>query len=267
MSEIKWPHNPHPRDIPVIAEDHARRWIIQSSRNDRLDQVEAWPIVTVAYAYGIPGIAFGRSLAKRLGFDSWDQGRVNEVARRINRDAPSAHRPDTRLRSAIDNFLLSAWPHSSEQSNTHAEHIRQVVESITRRGHAVIVGRGARLVVNPSPALHARLVAPVASRIQWVSTSNRISLEAAEKLVTAGDKKQATLLQGSSGHAIDDPTYCDLIVNIDSFDQQRATGLIQMAYLAKFGKLPAPAVLRHEPRLSPIVYLQPPIEAEQDGAN
>jgi hypothetical protein len=40
-----------------------------------------------------------------------------------------------------------------------------------------------------------------------------------------------------------------------------------MAYLAKFGKLPLPTLSRHTPRLSPIVYLQPPIEAERDGVN
>jgi len=267
MSEIKWPHNPHPRDITAIAQDHEKRWLIQSQRYGRLAPIDTWPVITVAYDYGIPGIAFGRSLAKRLGFTSWDRERVTDVARRLNREPAAIWRSESRLRSAIDDFLFSVWPHPGERSEAHAVHIHRVIENITRRGHAVIVGRGARLMVDPCPALHVRLVAPTALRSQWVSTSNRISRAAAQKLVVAADKKQAALVQGSSGHAIDDPTYYDLVVNIASFEQERAAGLLQMAYLAKFGKLPTPRVPRDVPLLAPIVYLQPPIEIELDGVN
>jgi hypothetical protein len=87
---------------------------------------------------------------------------------------------------------------------------------------------------------------------------NRIDIEAAQKRLIQGDKKHAAVEHRVVKRDKDNPTCYDLVINMATFDNERAVGLVLMAYLAKFGKLPASAPSHAEPFLSPIVHLQLP---------
>ncbi len=206
-----------------MVEDQARRWTLKQQK--RWDPVAGtWPVVTLSREAGDQGPALGRNLAEWLGFSYWDRALVVELARLLNADRAPSIMLDQRTRGAIEAFLDSSVPNQGGTSADYADRIHLVVDSIARRGGAVIVGRGAEFLVDPRYALRACLVAP--------------------------------LELNPPGRKVGAPADFDVVVNSGTYERERAASLVLMAYLAKFGDWPmtAPSLLhRRRMGLGPVL--------------
>jgi hypothetical protein len=204
-----WPHLRHPREVGAMVEAEARGWTMrQHARWDPV--VGAWPVVTISREVGDQAPALARSLAERLGFSYWDRQLVVELARLLNADTQADIVLDERARDAIEAFLGNTAPGQRVVSTDYAGRVRLVVDSITRRGGAVIVGRGAHFLVTSRQALRVHLVSPFESH--------------------------------ALGSEVGTPADFDVIVNSGTYERERATSLVLMAYLAKFGDWPMTAL-------------------------
>ncbi len=238
MTELKWPHLPHPRDVGGIVEAQVRRWALNKQNRPRETLLEEWPVMTISRECGTRGTALGRRVAERLGFSCWDSEIVTEIARLLHTDETAIAAFDERTRGAIEDLIGTSLFNQDIISADYADHVRRIIDSIARRGRAVIVGRGAQFLVDPSQALRVRLVAPFEHRVREVEKLEGISLQEAKRIVESGDKERAAFVHHATGQNVADPAQYDVVINTKIYTGERADALVLMAYLSKFGELP-----------------------------
>lgn len=200
-----------------------------------------WPVVTISRESGSLGLALGRRVAARLGFAFWDQEIVAAVAEKLHIDSDEALSLDERAPDRLEVVLTALKVARGSRSMDYCEQLRIVLSSIGHHGSAVIVGRGAHCVILPTHALRVRLVAPVTQRVIDHARSWEIPEEVAAEEVAAGDKRRADFVSRTFHADVTAPTDYDLVINVGTYTPLRAESLVVMAYLAKFGELPAEA--------------------------
>ena len=75
----------------------------------------------------------------------------------------------------------------------YADRVRIILDSIVHRGGAVIVGRGAQLLVNSGHALRVDFVAPFVPGACELGTHKRTAFVTARRLILSGDRERALL--------------------------------------------------------------------------
>ena len=238
MPELKWPHLPHPRDVGAIVDAQVRRWALSKRNRPREASLEAWPVVTISRECGTQGTALARRVAEQLGFSCWDSEIVTEIARLLHTDETTIAAYDERTRAALEDLIGTSLFHQDITSVDYSDRVRRIIDSIARRGRAVIVGRGAQFQVNPKHALRVRLVAPFEHRARVVETLKKISFDEAKRIVESDDKKRAAFVHDATGKNVADPAQYDVVINTKIYAGERAEALVLMAYLSKFGELP-----------------------------
>lgn len=225
MPGLMWPHLRHPREVAAMVEEQASRWTMKDGRWEPV--LGRWPVVTLSCEADDQGQALGRSLAALLGFSYWDRALVIELVRLLNPEGAPVSIRTERTRAGVEAFLGSFAASRRVISVDDVDRTRLVIDSILRRGGAVLAGRGAQFLVPPRQALRVRLVAPTELR--------------------------------PSGGAVGDAANFDVVLNGGTYDPECALGLALMAYLAKFGDWPMAArqVLLHGRRLDIVPLLQP----------
>ena len=241
MSELKWPHLRHPREVGAMVEAQAKRWV--SKQNGRRGALpEEWPVVTISCEFGAHGVVLGRAMAERLGFSYWDRGIVSEIARLLHMGEGTVVAFDERTRTAIEDLLAAFAPNLGATSADYVADVRGIIDAIAGRGSAVIVGREAQYLVDPRRALRVRLVTPFDLRVREIEAESKISIEAAKRLIVAGERERAAFVRHAVGQNVADPVHYDLVVNTDTYSGERAEAVVLMAYLAKFGEWPLTAL-------------------------
>lgn len=208
-----------------MVEEQVRRWTLR--QRGRWEPVAGrWPVVTISDEASDQGYALGRSLAERLGFSYWDRRLVVELVRLLGPDETTVAMVSEGTQTAIQAFLGDSVSDPGDTPVDYVHRIRVVIDSIVRRGGAVIVGRGVEALVAPRDALRVRLVVPLDLRRPG----------------------------GQPGDTAD----FDIVVNSGTYEWDRAVGLVLMAYLAKFGDWPMTArCLRDAGRTGPVRLLLP----------
>jgi hypothetical protein len=135
-----------------------------------------------------------------------------DFARLLAVDTTAGILLDDHKRDAIDDFLGNNVAHHESVPPHYTDQVRLLVDSITRRGGAVVVGQGVQFLVDGRCALRVCLVTPF----------------------------ELHVLQ-SEGHQLCHPANFDLVVNTETYKRERAVGLVLMAYLAKFSDWPLTA--------------------------
>jgi hypothetical protein len=222
MPGLMWPHLRRPREVGAMVEAQARRWTLK--QHGRWEPVGGtWPVVTISREFGDQGPALGRSLAEWLGFTYWDRALVVDLARLLKADRATSAVLDERTRNAIETFFGNSVVNQRVISADYTDRIRLVVDSIARRGGAVVVGRGVEILVDPRHALRVCLAAP----------------------------SEHTPL----GQEVEVSADFDVVVNSGTYERERALSVVMMAYLAKFGDWPMTArspVLPPTPSSGPV---------------
>ena len=152
MSELKWTHLRHPREVGAMVEAQAKRWMFtQNGRRGSLP--EEWPVVTISCEFGAHGVVLGQKVAERLGFSYWDREVVSEIARLLHMGEGTVFAFDERTRTAIEDLLAASAPNLGVTSANYVADVRGIIDAIAGQGSAVIVGREAQYLVDPRRAL------------------------------------------------------------------------------------------------------------------
>jgi cytidylate kinase len=85
-------------------------------------------------------------------------------------------------------------------------------------------------------------------RIQDIRERLGMDKDAALRLIRANDKERTEFVRREFGADVADPRSYDITINTATFEPERADALVLMAYLVKFGQLPAATRDSIEPR-------------------
>jgi len=65
MTQMKWPHLPHARNVSAIVENQVRRWALKNQKRPSEALPENWPVVSISRECGTQGLRFsGRCAAE-----------------------------------------------------------------------------------------------------------------------------------------------------------------------------------------------------------
>jgi len=214
------------RTIEAIVDEQARRWTI---RRDEGRHESRQPIVTVARMHGAGGDALARRLADDLGFGLFDQ----ELLHRIAESAQLSERVVSAL-DEKDRELLTSWlaGFASRTYITPVEyryHLAQVIGAIAHQGGAVIVGRGAHLILGQAAALRVLAVAPLEQRIRAVMEEEHLSERDARRRIVEVEADRRAFLMKQFHAEFADPTGFDVVVNTAALGIDGAAQVVRHA--------------------------------------
>ena len=216
------------RSIEQVIEEQAHRW--------RLQQVERpverrRPAIALSRQHGAGGEVLARRLAEALNLEVFDREIIQRIAGKAQLREQEVTALDERDRAVIDEWLA---PFAAERYLTHYDylhHLIGVVAAIARRGGAVIVGRGAHLLLRPGEALRVRVVAPPEACVAAVAEEEGLSPHAARERIEAVESERRAFLRQYFHAEFDDPTQFDLVVNTVVLGPDGAVAAIRGAFV------------------------------------
>lgn len=229
------------RTIQQLVEEQAHRW--QLSRSENREE-KPRPVITISREHGSRGGEVARRLAQELGFDFFDR----EILQRIAEDAHLSER----VVSALDDRnrqILSDWM-TAFASDRHLSpagylyHLTRVVGAIAHHGGAVILGRGAHLILGEGRALRVLVVAPLPARVALVIQRDGIPEREARRRITEADSDRKAFLMKNFHTEFGDPRRFDLTLNTATLGVEGAVAAVRAALVALPTSTPAVPALR-----------------------
>jgi cytidylate kinase len=116
--------------------------------------------------------------------------------------------------------------------------IKDVILSICKEGHIVLVGRGGVSIAHDIPdSLHVRLIAPFYWRVENVMKKKQMEIEAAEEFVVDTDEKRFNLISTFLDKKLLNIDYLfDSTINRQSFNIAETADMIVSMFEKKIGR-------------------------------
>jgi cytidylate kinase len=214
------------RSIEALVDQQARRW--QLFRGERREEA-ARPVLTVSRQHGAGGGEVARRVAEELELDFFDREIIQQIAE-------SSHLSE-RVVSALDEKdreLLTDWLGAISSRNylspvEYRYHLSRIVGALAHHGGAVILGRGAHLILGQGEALRVLVVAPLEDRVR--SVMNREGLDernARRRIVVVEAERKAFLMKHFHTDFADATTF-DIVVNTAVLGVAGACGAVRAA--------------------------------------
>jgi cytidylate kinase len=213
------------RTIEAIVEEQAHRW--QLRREDRRAEARR-PVVTMSREHGAGGDTIASRLAETLGLDLFDR----EIIQRIAENTHLSERVVASLEK--DQEVLTDWL-ASISSRTYLSpveyryHLSRVVGAVAHHGGAIIIGRGAHLILGRGEALRVLVVAPLETRVRAVMESERLDEREARRRIVSVEADRKAFLMKHFHADFADPTTFDLVVNTSVLGVEGACEVIRTA--------------------------------------
>ena len=198
------------RSIDALVDEQVRRW--QLLREKR-QSVETRPVVTVTGQHGAQGDELSRKLASELGFDQFDREIIHRIAESAQLSERVVASVDGKKRELLTDWLAAVASRSYLSPAEYRYHLAHVIGVIAHQGGAVILGRGAHLLLGPGEALRVLAVAPLEDRVRVVMEREGLSeRDARRRIVEVEADRHAFILMHYHSEFVE-PTAFDLVVN------------------------------------------------------
>ena len=209
--------------------------------------------ITISREYGSGGGEIGRQLAQRLGWKLVDHEVAEQVARALNVSEAEADAHDERADSLIMRMLTNLSENLAPVSfpvqnipdlispEEYDEARRKVVEAAVASGNAIIIGRGAQvLLAGRRDVLHVRIIAPLEQRISYVMRREGLDHTKAQNRILTKDRDRARFLSSTHQRNPTDEHLYDIIVNTAVIELGDVVELLTLALEKKARKLNTP---------------------------
>jgi cytidylate kinase len=184
-------------------------------------------IITISRQLGSGGEYVAKKVAQKLGFKVYHKKLVDEIAGKTHLRKAQIEALDEKSRQFIEEFYRALLLEPGYlTSSEYFRHLSEVVISLAHNGRAVIVGRGAHLILGSKTGLRIRFVASKECRIKRVEKFRSVDRKAAEKLVETDDEQKSQFLKKHFGKKINDPNDFDMVFNTDKISEDEAADVI-----------------------------------------
>ena len=214
------------RSIEALVDEQARRW--QLVRRERSEEQHR-PVVTVSRQHGAGGTEVARVLAADLGIDLFDREIIQRIAESTHLSERVVSSLDDKDREVLADWLSALSSHSYLSPMEYRYHLSRVVGAVAHHGGAVILGRGAHIILGQGEALRVLVVAPLEARVRSVMQREGISEREARQRIVAVEADRKAFLMKHFHADFADPTTFDVVVNTAVLGVRGACGAIRAA--------------------------------------
>ena len=223
-------------EIDRIIEEQVKKW--ETSKERRKGKEEApLPVITVAREPGSIVTELVQQIAQELKLDIIDARIINEVAKSVRMSEKVVSYLDEKTRSILDNWILYLGTTRFLLADEYVRHLTKVVGTIGKQGSAIIIGRGANLILPQNETLRVRFIAPMEMKIRNIMTEFSLTEEDAKQRIFLKEAERRDSVRKNFKVDIEDPANYDLIINMEFMETENVVGIIKSAL--KFKSLPS----------------------------
>jgi len=218
------------RSIEAMVDEQVRRWQLQRHKKTTVGKR---PVVTVTGQHGARGDEVSRRLAADLGFDHFDREIIHLVAESAHLSERIVAALDGKKREVLADWLAGFSSENYLSTAQYRHHLARVIGAIAQHGGAVILGRGAHLLLR-GDALRVLAVAPLEERVRQVMQAEQLAERAARRRIEAVEAERHGFILMHYHAEFFDPAAFDLVVNTAALGVDGASVAVRCALAAKF---------------------------------
>ena len=215
-----------PRSIELLVDDQVRRWVMRPGEQR---EKARGSVIAMSRLPGSRGDEVARRLSTVLHYDLFDREIIQEIARGVHMSERVVSDLDEKNRSPVSDWLVSFAQEFHLSTYEYLHRLRMVVRAIAGSGAAVIVGRGANVILGPSEALRVLVVAPREMRVATVAEQAGVSRADANRKIQAEEAERRAFLQKHFHTELGNPENFDLVVNTHVLGVEGAVETIKAA--------------------------------------
>lgn len=205
----------------------ARRWEIEAGAGMPRPQA---PVVAVSRWAGAEGEAVAERVAAWLDYGLFGATEIDQIAADPALRAALRADLDTTRSKLLDELVSRA----ALRAPGAPPDLVEVVATLGVRGMAVVIGRGAAVLLPPDRALRVLVVAPLELRVERLAAAQGIPHEEADACVASADAARRAALSERFGIAAEDLTHYDLVLNTEALSVDAVAALVVDALRRRF---------------------------------
>ena len=223
------------RSIEALVEEQSHRW--QLSLKERREESRR-PVVTVSRQHGAAGGAVARRLAEELRLDLFDREIIQRVAESTHLSERVVSSLDDKDKELLTDWLAAISSRTYLSPVEYRYHLSRVVGAIAHHGGAVVLGRGAHLILGEGEALRVLVVAPLETRVRAVMEREGLGEREARRRIVSVEADRKAVLMKHFHSDFADPAAFDVVVNTGVLGVDGACATIRTAV----ERLPVPSL-------------------------
>ena len=203
------------------------------------------PVITISRQTGCDARQVAENIVDALnrksGSSKWkwvDKDIIFAIAKELNTDTQRVENFYKGIELSNMSEMIMAFSGGFVSDLRVKKSIKDVILSICKEGHIVLVGRGGVSIAHDIPdSLHIRLISPFYWRVENVMKKNAIDIEAAEEYVVDTDEKRFNLIHAFLDKKPLNIDYLfDATINRSSFSIQDISDTILSMYEKKVSR-------------------------------
>ncbi|MBW2544420.1 MAG: cytidylate kinase-like family protein [Deltaproteobacteria bacterium] len=219
-------------EIDRLLEEQVKKW--ETSKERRKSKEEApRPVITVAREPGSIVTDLVQRIAQELKLDIIDAKIIHEVAKSVRMSEKVVSYLDEKTRSILDNWILYLRTTRFLLADEYVRHLTKVIGAIGEQGGAIIIGRGANLILPPEETLRVRFIAPMETKMRNIMRGFSLTEEDAKQRIFLKDAERRDSVKKNFKVDIEDPANYDLIINTGFLETENIVGIIKSALKLK----------------------------------
>jgi hypothetical protein len=206
------------------------------------------PCVAITRELGASAGSVAARVAAQLGYTLWGDELMGRVAHKLGVNEHALSNIEARRDGLLELLRAHAFARQSAPRGPSGAAYRlalsSVVDELCAQGGAVIVGRGAALLVRPEQALRVRIVCPLALRVERHQRRFGLDRDTARRRVLKADADQVRFLARLTGNARQCASAHDIVLSTAELSADAVAQLIVSAYGARFTEARARGALK-----------------------
>ncbi|MFH1680577.1 MAG: cytidylate kinase-like family protein [Candidatus Eisenbacteria bacterium] len=192
------------------------------------------PLLTVSRDFLSGGGTVANKLAAKLGWNLYDRELIESLAADVKVGCRTIEEMDENVFQYVQKWASEVFLPAYGGQAAYMKALIRVLLSIVKEGNAIVVGRGAHVLILPHRRLAVRLIAPLPIRVENYVRRFGATREEAQERIVAEDRRRKEFLSRNFQTDIDDPLGYDLVVNTADMDPNTIQQVIQAALRSRF---------------------------------
>lgn len=172
-------------------------------------------VITISRQAGAGGSEIARRLAEAFRMDLIGRQIIQHVAKSAKMSNQVVEFLDEKAVSRIDSMINSFFVSRHLTSDVYFRHLTRVIATIGEHGNAIIVGRGAYLLLPKEKTLRLHIIAPKECRIEHFMKTLSMTRSEAQTYVEKRDADRSGFIRKYFKADVDAAVGFDMVVNTE----------------------------------------------------